>query len=63
MSEFLKVWDDGIQRAQESGEEQMLTTVVACDCGAFKLAATARTMHPSFMGARPPKHDPERDTA
>jgi hypothetical protein len=61
MSEFLEIWDEGIQRAQETGEEQILTSVVPCDCGALKLSASARTMHPSFMGARPPKHDPQRD--
>ena len=61
MSEFLEMWDEGIQRALESGEEQMLTTIVPCDCGALKLQSSARTMHPSFMAARPVKYDPERD--
>lgn len=61
MSEFLEMWDEGIERARETGEEQMLTTVVPCECGSLKLKASARTMHPSFMGGTPPKHDPKRD--
>jgi hypothetical protein len=61
VSAFLEIWDEGIQRAQETGEEQVLTTVVACDCGAFKLVGAARTMHPSFMASPMPKHDPKRD--
>lgn len=61
MNEFLKQWDKAIQQAQETGEEQILSTVGVCECGAFKLATTARTMHPSFMSGPIPKWDPNRD--
>jgi hypothetical protein len=62
MTSFLNLWDEGIARARETGEQQELIQAVDCDCGATKLVVTAKTMHPSFMGGRiPPKYDPKRD--
>jgi hypothetical protein len=58
MSNFLKKWDAAIKEAQQTGEP---VTLYKQDHMLNPRVPVARTMHPSFMGNKPPKHDPERD--
>ena len=55
-SDFLKAWDDAIQAARETGEEQYVFKYEG-----NRLRMAGRTMHPSFMGGPVPKWDPVRD--
>ena len=58
---FLEVWRSAIADAQESGECGWVYKEVGLSNGKPVLLQVARTMHPSFMGIKPPKHDPVRD--
>jgi len=60
MNEFLNQWDQAIAQAKQSGTP---TVLYKQDHMLDKPYAVARTMHPSFMGSRPPKYDPHRDQA
>ena len=69
MSEFLFHWDRACEAAREIGAPVALTTFIGSMTMEGKLAhptilplaLSARTMHPSFMAAKPPKYDPARD--
>lgn len=56
MTDFLQRWDELIQRSREVGKPAYLWKD---DGDAVRMLA--RTMHPSFMAAKPPKYDPRRD--
>jgi len=58
MNNFLELWDRAIREAQETGKA---VTLQSQDHMLGKPYPVARTMHPSFMGSRPPKYDPQRD--
>lgn len=58
MSNFLKQWDKAIAEAQQTGE---CVTLYKQNHMLDEPRPVARTMHPSFMGIKPPKHDPVRD--
>jgi len=60
MSNFLKKWDAAIAEAQQTGQP---VTIYKQNHMLDKPFPVARTMHPAFMGTKPPKHDPERDKA
>lgn len=59
MSEFLNQWDKAIAEAQSTNKP---ATIVKQDHMLNKPQIVARTMHPSFMGVRPAKYDPQRDS-
>ena len=60
-SNWLKdVWDKAIEEAKRTGKP---VTIYKQDHMLGKPYPVARTMHPAFMGEKPPKHDPERDEA
>jgi len=61
VSDFLARWDEALELARLTGNSQIVTHIVPCDCGAAKLVMAGRTMHPSFMAGPVVKHDPERD--
>ena len=58
MNDFLKQWDQAVQEAQRTGRPVELYRQ---DHMLAKPVLVARTRHPAFMGATPPKHDPARD--
>ena len=58
MSNFITTWDQAIKEAQQTGQA---VTIYSQDHMLGKPYPVARTMHPSFMGVRPAKYDPQRD--
>lgn len=58
MSDFLKKWDEIVRDAQAKGVSQYLWRFHEAS---RSFVPAARTRHPLFMGATPPKLDPERD--
>lgn len=65
MSGFLRQWDTLIEQAKLEGDCVYMWTYegpyIGPDLVADNLKLSARTMHPSFMAATPPKYDPTRD--
>jgi hypothetical protein len=58
---FLNEWDEAIRDARQLGREQFIWRAWISEDGAYNLRRVAKTMHPSFMAAVPPKYDPKRD--
>jgi hypothetical protein len=58
MSDFMKQWARAIDEARETGEA---VTLYKQNHMLNPRRPVARTMHPSFMGGKPPKYDPDRD--
>ena len=58
MSNFMNEWKAALAEAQEAGQP---VTIYKQNHMLDKPRPVARTMHPAFMGAKPPKHDPVRD--
>jgi len=54
---FLNEWDSLIEWAVDNNQPGYMYDVD----GDGNTILLARTRHPSFMGAQPPKHDPDRD--
>lgn len=59
MLSFLTEWDRAVEWAIENNQPAYLYDVD----GEGNQILIGRTRHPAFMGAQPPKHDPERDNA
>jgi len=64
MSDFLRQWDRAIATALADGKQAGRVWAFDRAKGVpFPMGRlVARTMHPSFMAANPPKHNPERDS-
>lgn len=61
-SDFLEDWDWAIQGALKNGVCGCVWTLIDDPDSPYPMPVlSARTMHPAFMAAVPPKYDPERD--
>jgi hypothetical protein len=58
MSEFMNQWKAALDHAQMTGQP---VTIYKQNHMLDVPRPVARTMHPAFMGTKPPKHDPVRD--
>lgn len=56
--QFLQEWDRALAEAKRTGRPGEIHRQ---DHMLDKPRLVGRTMHPSFMADRPPKHDPDRD--
>ena len=64
MSDFLRQWDRAIAMALADGKKEgRVWSFERTTADPFPMGRmVARTMHPSFMAANPPQHNPERDS-
>lgn len=58
MSYFLRRWEAALEEAVRTGKP---VEIYQQSHMLSQPKLIGRTMHPSFMGVKPPKHDPERD--
>ena len=64
MTDFLNEWDKAIELAAADGTQPASVSRVLSRRQSpwpVVVVEVARTKHPSFMAANPPKYDPERD--